>query len=130
MRPFVRTCTLLIFWRRDSDGPPLHHPAADRRLKAARVAVSDKSTEFNIPIENLLTPELLRRLAWAPPAAMDAASIGLALSVMGARAWQIDALAEPIAGACLASLDEGVAEPSEAVVDEHQTTATPTSGES
>jgi ribonuclease D len=109
---------------------PDKNPAADRRLKAARVAVAEKSAELNIPIENVLTPELLRRLAWAPPEPIDAASVRVALSGMGARAWQVDALAAPVADAFVASLDEDVVEPSEVIVDERQTTPTPTSDES
>ena len=109
---------------------PDKNPAADRRLKAARAAVIDKSTELNIPIENVLTPELLRRLAWAPPEPIEHESVRAALSDMGARAWQVDAIADPITDAFLASVAEDVVEPSETIVDEDQTTPTPTSDES
>ncbi|MDQ1551158.1 MAG: ribonuclease, partial [Actinomycetota bacterium] len=91
---------------------PDKNPAADRRLKAARAAVIDKSTELNIPIENVLTPELLRRLAWAPPEPIERESVRAALSGMGARAWQVDAIADPITDAFLASVTEDVVEPS------------------
>jgi ribonuclease D len=100
---------------------PDKNPAADRRLKAARVAVSDKSTELNIPIENVLTPELLRRLAWAPPEPIEVDSVGAALSDMGARPWQVNVIAGPITDAFIASLEPDVVEPSEAVVDNDQT---------
>ena len=56
-----------------SEGPPPprlwadRNPDADRRLKAARVAVGEKAAELDLPVENLLTPESLRRLAWTPP---------------------------------------------------------------
>jgi ribonuclease D len=109
---------------------PDKNPAADRRLKAARAAVIDKSTELNIPIENVLTPEVLRRLAWAPPEPIDNDSVRAALTEMGARVWQVDAIAEPITDAFLASVNEDVVEPSEPIVDEDQTTPTPTSDES
>jgi ribonuclease D len=109
---------------------PDKNPAADRRLKAARAAVIDKSTELNIPIENVLTPELLRRLAWAPPEPVEHESVRAALSDMGARAWQVDAIADPITDAFLASVAEDVVEPSQTIVDEDQTTPTPTSDES
>jgi ribonuclease D len=75
---------------------PDKNPEADRRLKAARIAVSDVSTQMNIPIENLLTPELLRRLCWSPPAALSVDAIRDALAEMGARPWQLDATAEAI----------------------------------
>ena len=109
---------------------PDKNPAADRRLKAARAAVIEKSTELNIPIENVLTPDLLRRLAWAPPEPIDLQSVRAALADMGARGWQVDAIAEPITDAFLASVNEDVVEPSETIVDEDQTTPTPISDES
>jgi ribonuclease D len=109
---------------------PDKNPVADRRLRAARVAVSDKSIELNIPIENLLTPELLRRLAWAPPEPIELDSVRAALAATGARAWQVDAVAEPITVAFIQSLDDDMAEPSEPIVDEDQTTPTATSDES
>jgi len=75
------------------------NPEADRRLKTARAAITEVATELNLPVENLLTPELLRRVAWTPPATADAASISEALDTLGARAWQIDATAQVIASA-------------------------------
>jgi ribonuclease D len=109
---------------------PDKNPAADRRLKAARVAVSEKSVESNIPIENLLTPELLRRLAWAPPEPVELDTVRTVLAEMGARTWQIDKLAEPITESFLASQGEVVVEPSEPIVDEDQMTPTSISDES
>jgi ribonuclease D len=109
---------------------PDKNPAADRRLKAARVAITNVSTELNIPIENVLTPELLRRLAWSPPEPIELASVQAALSEMGARPWQVDAVAEPITAAFLAPPVEDVVEPSEDLVDIDQTTPTGSSPES
>jgi len=75
------------------------NPEADRRLKTARAAITEVATELNLPVENLLTPELLRRVAWTPPAEPDAESIAAALTELGARTWQIDATAQVIASA-------------------------------
>nr|WP_307812196.1 ribonuclease D [Lacisediminihabitans changchengi] len=72
------------------------NPAADKRLKAARAAITDLSTELTIPLENLLTPELLRRLAWSPPSDLDVDSIRSALTELGARPWQVDATSQVI----------------------------------
>jgi ribonuclease D len=72
------------------------NPEADRRLKASRAAVTDISTALSIPIENLLTPELLRRICWAPPMEVSVESIRETLAEMGARPWQLDATAEAI----------------------------------
>ena len=109
---------------------PDKNPAADLRLKAARVAVTEKSTELNIPVENLLTPELLRRIAWAPPEPIELGAVRTVLADMGARPWQIEAIAAPITEAFIASVETNVVEPSEGVVDSDQTTATGTSTES
>ena len=85
------------------------NPDADKRLKAARAALTEVSTEINIPLENVLTPELLRRLAWKPPADISAESVSTGLAEMGARPWQVTAVAETIY---------------KAFVDASQTTAT------
>ncbi|WP_296197976.1 HRDC domain-containing protein [uncultured Microbacterium sp.] len=75
------------------------NPDADRRLKSARPVVDAHAESLNMPVENLLQPESLRRVAWEPPAAINAESIGMALSSLGARAWQVDETAQLIADA-------------------------------
>ncbi|KAA9135231.1 ribonuclease D [Microbacterium caowuchunii] len=82
------------------------NPEADLRLKAARPAVEARAAELNMPTENLLTPELLRRVAWEPPAQMDAETIGQALLDAGARPWQIHETAQLIATAFVDSVQE------------------------
>lgn len=72
------------------------NPEADKRLKAARASIALVSTEVNIPAENILTPEVLRRLAWSPPHPLDVEGIHTALVGLGARQWQVDALAQVI----------------------------------
>ncbi|WP_158864526.1 HRDC domain-containing protein [Leifsonia sp. AG29] len=73
------------------------NPEADARLKAAREAISALSEERAIPVENLLTPETLRRVAWAPPAEVTPETIAQALRAHGARPWQIEATSQVIA---------------------------------
>ncbi|MCY7412727.1 MAG: HRDC domain-containing protein, partial [Salinibacterium sp.] len=46
---------------------PDKNPEADKRLKAARAALTGAAEGLTMPVENLLTPDLLRRLAWNPP---------------------------------------------------------------
>ncbi|MFN3706985.1 HRDC domain-containing protein [Microcella sp.] len=75
------------------------NPEADRRLRAAREALSVLADELEIPLENLLTPEILRRVAWTPPESLTADAIAQALVGWGARPWQIDATALTIASA-------------------------------
>ncbi|HTL41832.1 MAG TPA: HRDC domain-containing protein [Pseudolysinimonas sp.] len=75
------------------------NPEADGRFKRARARVTATADALEIPVENLLTPEYLRRVAWEPPEPIDAETIGRALSELGARPWQVDATAQVIADA-------------------------------
>jgi ribonuclease D len=75
------------------------NPEADKRLKAARASLTELSEFFHIPLENLLTPDTLRRVAWAPPAEVTVESISSALAELGARPWQVDATAQKIVDA-------------------------------
>lgn len=79
------------------------NPEADARLKAARQAVTEISEELAIPVENLLTPETLRRVAWSPPEPVTGESVGAALAALAARPWQVDATAQAIAAAFVES---------------------------
>lgn len=74
-------------------------PEADARLKAARAELNILSEEVHIPLENLLTPETLRRVAWEPPGDFSSASIAGALATLGARPWQRNLASERIAQA-------------------------------
>ncbi|MFI8632013.1 ribonuclease D [Microbacterium sp. NPDC077663] len=80
------------------------NPAADARLKAARPLVEARAEELRMPTENLLTPDLLRRVAWHPPAEVTAEMIGEALRELGARSWQIAQTAQVIATAFVDSV--------------------------
>jgi ribonuclease D len=75
------------------------NPEADLRYRFARLALIEVGEALSIPLENLLTPDYLRRVAWTPPEPTDAASVGRALAQLGARPWQIDATAQVIAEA-------------------------------
>ena len=86
------------------DGPPPANrwpdrdPVAAERLARARTAVSAIATEHGLPVENVLTPELVRRLAWTPPAATTD-EVAAALRAGGAREWQIGLTSAPLAAA-------------------------------
>jgi len=54
---------------------------------------------MEMPVENLLTPDHLRRVAWHPPAEPTAEHIAEALAALGARPWQLEATAQIIADA-------------------------------
>ncbi|MEO6826017.1 MAG: HRDC domain-containing protein [Microbacteriaceae bacterium] len=75
------------------------NPEADARLKASRTAMAVVSEKLSIPVENLLTPKLLRQLAWAPPDPADRDGIAAALAALGARRWQIEVTSGLIAQA-------------------------------
>nr|WP_245859271.1 HRDC domain-containing protein [Luteimicrobium subarcticum] len=88
-----------------TDGPPPprawadRDPAAAARLDLARPLVAALAEEHHVPVENLLQPDALRRLCWTPPATLDEASVAAFLRGRGARAWQVDLVAGPVARA-------------------------------
>ncbi|MFI7358290.1 HRDC domain-containing protein [Streptomyces avidinii] len=65
-------------------------PAAAARLSAARTAVSALAEELNLPQENLITPDTVRRLCWEPPQRLTADAVSQTLAGYGARSWQIE----------------------------------------
>ncbi|MGV0627305.1 HRDC domain-containing protein [Mycolicibacter minnesotensis] len=76
-------------------GPPTpsrwarRKPEAAARLEAARAALNAVSEQVNVPTENLLTPDLVRRLCWDWKATPQAeVVIEEFLAHGGARAWQ------------------------------------------
>ncbi|MGK5627176.1 HRDC domain-containing protein [Streptomyces sp. URMC 123] len=77
-------------------------PAAAARLTAARAAVSTLAESLNLPQENLITPDTVRRVCWEPPREVTVEAVASALSGMGARPWQVERvaplLAEALAG--------------------------------
>jgi ribonuclease D len=84
-----------------SEGPPPARAWADRdpvaaaRLVQARAALGEFAEAHRTPVENLLSPDFLRRVLWTPPAEATPATISVALRDLGARQWQID-IAGPI----------------------------------
>ena len=68
-------------------------PDADARLNALKPAMNLVSERLNIPVENVLTPDFMRQLAWEPPLVLDEASVIAKLASLGARAWQCEAVA-------------------------------------
>ncbi|MET0703266.1 MAG: ribonuclease D [Mycobacterium sp.] len=64
-------------------------PEAAERLEAARAALTALSASVTVPTENLLSPELVRRLCWDwVPTDDPAAAVDAVLSDGGARQWQ------------------------------------------
>jgi ribonuclease D len=109
-----------------SDGPPQVRSWADRdpiaagRLDAARTAVAALSEERNVPIENLLTPDSLRRVLWSPPKVSDDEldqAVSDELLRLGARRWQIDLMAPLITQAIRHPSEKPPEKPSEKPTD-------------
>jgi ribonuclease D len=90
------------------DGPPpartwmSREPEAAARLATARTAVAEVAEAHVLPVENLLAPETLRRVTWAPPDPPTGEAIAAAFRERGAREWQIRLTAEPVAKALAA----------------------------
>lgn len=74
-------------------------PKAAARLTAARAVVQELSDTWHTPVENLLQPDLLRRLCWSPPGPVDTGTVTAVLVAGGARPWQVDLLAGRLADA-------------------------------
>jgi ribonuclease D len=87
----------------ESELPPLHipndappqprlwgarDPVAAERLAAVREALAALSVEHDVPAENLLTPDYVRRLVWRPPVPTTEETVDAFLQQLGARSWQ------------------------------------------
>jgi ribonuclease D len=46
--------------------------------------------QLNMPQENLIAPDTVRRVCWEPPNPLDEESIAAALAGFGARPWQVE----------------------------------------
>ncbi|MGH3330497.1 MAG: HRDC domain-containing protein [Nocardioidaceae bacterium] len=100
------------------DGPPPPRAWADRdpvaaaRLTAARAELGALAEDLYLPVENLLTPEFVRRLMWEPPEADSTGElvdrVADRLREAGARDWQVELTAELLAGVVTAG-SEGTA---------------------
>ncbi|MEU2347884.1 HRDC domain-containing protein [Modestobacter sp. NPDC049651] len=81
---------------RPGEGPPPvnrwadRDPAAAARLKAARASLAAVSERHAVPVENLLSPDLVRRLMWSPPSPAGPAEVAEVLRAGGARPWQVE----------------------------------------
>ncbi|MDQ1249952.1 MAG: ribonuclease [Actinomycetota bacterium] len=69
---------------------PDRAPEAAVRLAAARTFLTETAESLGMPTENLLTPDVARRLCWAPPDSQSVEAVSTFLSDHGARQWQID----------------------------------------
>ena len=97
--------------RADSDAmPPVKlwrdkFPAKFAPLSHARAAIEKEAKNLSIPPENLISPDLVRRLCWSPPegstAHLQTDDVEVKLLEFGARAWQAEIVGPLIAAALL-----------------------------
>jgi ribonuclease D len=74
-------------------------------LSHARAAVEIIAQDNHIPVENLISPEYVRRVCWKPPTGatetLSIPTVEQALTELGARQWQIALVAPALAAALL-----------------------------
>lgn len=99
------------------DGPPPVNRWADKdpdaaaRLAAARAHLAALAEQWDTPVENLLQPDLVRRLCWTPPSPADAAAVDAFLTAGGARPWQRELALEGLVAALAETGPPGVTAP-------------------
>lgn len=82
-----------------SDGPPPARswadkdPVAAERLAATRAELTAYAEQREIPVENVCSPDPLRRVVWRPPSHRDVEGFTDALRSHGVRPWQAEVVA-------------------------------------
>ena len=108
--------------RTDSDSlPPIkiwreRFPEKYAPLTHAKALLLAKAEELSIPLENMITPEYIRRICWNAPKG----EVAHALATLGARSWQIEIAAPILESALLETIPLAApesAEPEEAPAD-------------
>ena len=108
--------------RTDSDSlPPIkiwreRFPEKYAPLTHAKALLLAKADELSIPLENMITPEYIRRICWNAPKG----EVAQALATLGARSWQIEIAAPILESALLETIPLAApesAEPEEALAD-------------
>lgn len=88
--------------RTHQEGPPPvnrwpdRDPEAAARLAAARAALNELAEHHRLPLQNLLQPDLVRRLCWEPPQPLEPAAVDRELTASGARLWQRELTVLPL----------------------------------
>lgn len=78
------------------------YPEAAERLTELRAVVTAEAERQHMPVENLISPSVVRGIAWEPPADKSAESIAVRLAELGARPWQIGLVAPILAAVFVA----------------------------
>lgn len=109
------------------DGPPPPRawgekdPVAAARLQLARDAMAGLAEQHHMPLEQLLTPDYLRRVLWAPPATREPGElldrVVAQLAGYGARSWQVGLVAPVVVAAVLEADASATDRPQESTQD-------------
>ncbi len=89
----------------EADGPPPSNrwanrdPDAAARLTAVRTAMTGLAERIELPTENLIAPDAVRRLAWRPPEPVTTDTVAGQLRGRLARPWQVELTAATLAAA-------------------------------
>lgn len=90
---------------RAAGGPPPNpawrrrDAAAADRLDRVRAVLARTAAEHDLPVENLLPPQVVRALAWQPPHPIDEGTVREALAGQGARTWQLELTTQSVTAA-------------------------------
>ena len=87
----VQTCALPIYPRNWQS----RHPEAFAKLEAIRTEISHLAEELNLPAENLIAPEVIRRAVWFKPKNLTA--LEQIFDENRVRSWQRDHVRKLIA---------------------------------
>lgn len=85
------------------DGPPpprtweVRNPDAAARWDAVRPSVVTLAETLELPVENLISPDALRRVLWEPPVLATTDALDAALAAELVRPWQRDLVVPVIA---------------------------------
>jgi ribonuclease D len=89
--------------RSDAPPPPRswpdRDPVAAARLTTVRERLTAYAEERSVPVENVCSPDPLRRVVWNPPAEHSEAALSAALAEEGVRPWQREIVAPMLAAA-------------------------------
>ncbi len=85
-----------------SEGPPPprtwanRHADAFERWNRVRPATLALAETWSLPVENLVSPDAIRRLVWQPPAEVTTESVDAFLSAADVRPWQRELVVETL----------------------------------
>jgi ribonuclease D len=74
-------------------------PEAAKRLTRSRDTMATLAEEHAVLSQNLLASDIVRRLCWRPPASLTVDAVHAELLELGARPWQAELTAGPLAAA-------------------------------